>query len=66
MPDCDPVGPEEIAERLAVKRDTIYQWRQRDLGFPEPRWRVGGRPAWNWPEIEAWARSVDRMPATTV
>lgn len=51
---CDPVGPPEIAERLGVKRRTVDQWRQRRLGFPEPRWTVGGRPAWNWPDVSAW------------
>lgn len=53
---CEPVGAVEIAERLNVKRRTVDQWRQRNTGFPEPRWSVGGRPAWNWDEIEAWAK----------
>jgi predicted DNA-binding transcriptional regulator AlpA len=52
---CNPVGTVEIAARLKVARGTVDQWRQRDIGFPEPRWTVGGRPAWNWDNIEAWA-----------
>jgi predicted DNA-binding transcriptional regulator AlpA len=52
---CDPVGAPEIAERLGVQRRTVDQWRQRSLGFPAPRWRVGGRPAWNWDDVESWA-----------
>lgn len=51
---CDPVGAVEIAARLGVKRATVDQWRIRDLGFPEPRWQVGGRPAWNWDDVQAW------------
>ena len=57
---CDPVGAVEIAARLGVKRATVDQWRARDLGFPEPRWRVGGRPAWNWDDVEAWSVKRDR------
>lgn len=44
----------EIAARLGVKRRTVDAWRQRDLGFPEPRWQVGGRPAWNFDDVAAW------------
>jgi predicted DNA-binding transcriptional regulator AlpA len=59
---CDPVGAVEIAQRLNVKRRTVDQWRQRDLGFPPPRWTVGGRPAWNWDDIEAWAKARTSPP----
>lgn len=55
--ECDPVGAVEIAARLGVSRRTVDQWRQRDLGFPEPRWRVGGRPAWNFDDVEKWAKA---------
>lgn len=54
---CDPVGAVEIAARLGVKRRTVDSWRQRDLGFPGPRWTVGGRPAWNWDDVERWANA---------
>lgn len=54
---CDPVGAVEIATRLGVKRRTVDSWRQRDIGFPEPRWSVGGRPAWNWDDVERWAKA---------
>lgn len=52
--ECDPVGAVEIAARLGVKRRTVDSWRQRGLAFPDPRWTVGGRPAWDWPDVEAW------------
>jgi predicted DNA-binding transcriptional regulator AlpA len=55
------VGVVEIAERLAVTRKAVDAWRARGLGFPEPRWTVGGRPAWEWAEVEAWARETGRL-----
>lgn len=58
----DPVGIPEVAERLGVKRSTVDQWRQRDL-MPAPQWTIGGRPAWNWGDIEIWAEGTDRLPA---
>lgn len=57
---CDPVGIEDIAERLKVRPDTVRMWRHREL-MPEPRWTVSSRPAWNWPDIEKWARETDRV-----
>ena len=58
--ECDPVGTVEIAKRLGVARRTVDQWRQRKTGFPEPRWSVGGRPAWNYDEVLAWAKETGR------
>jgi predicted DNA-binding transcriptional regulator AlpA len=56
-----PVGTVEIAERLAVTRSAVDRWRVRDIGFPEPRWKVGGRPAWCWADIERWAKETGRL-----
>jgi hypothetical protein len=56
---CDPVGTVEIVERLNVTRAAVNAWRQRDMGFPAPRWKVGGRPAWNWDDVARW---VDSRP----
>lgn len=56
----EPVGVVEIAARLGVGRKAVDKWRQRDLGFPAPAWTVGGRPAWRWADVEAWARSTGR------
>jgi predicted DNA-binding transcriptional regulator AlpA len=56
----DPVGTVEIAARLGVSRSAVDAWRHRHPDFPEPRWTVGGRPAWDWSDVEAWARSTGR------
>src|SRR5881628_512983 len=55
-----PVGAAEIAVRLRVRPQTVHTWRHRKL-MPEPRWTVSGQPAWDWPEIEAWARRTGRL-----
>jgi hypothetical protein len=58
----EPVGSIEIAAFLGVKPDTIVQWRRRpQLGFPEPRWTVSGRPAWAWRDISDWSIRSGRM-----
>lgn len=57
----DPVGTIEIADRLGATRHAVNQWRRRPLSFPEPRWQVGGRPAWDWREVERWARTTGRL-----
>ena len=55
----DPVGATEIAKRLGVRFGTVTRWGQRGL-LPPPRWMVGGRPAWDWSDIEDWARVTGR------
>jgi hypothetical protein len=59
-PEPTPVGAAEIAARLRVKPQTVHAWRHRKL-MPEPRWIVSGQPAWDWSEIEAWARRTGRL-----
>jgi predicted DNA-binding transcriptional regulator AlpA len=60
---AEPVGLVEIAERLGIKRQTADQWRYIGTTFPKQRWTVGGRPAWDWSDIETWARETGRLPA---
>ncbi len=55
-----PVGAAEVAARLKVKPQTVHTWRQRNL-MPKPRWTVSGQPAWDWAEIEAWAKQTGRL-----
>ncbi len=61
MPNYDPVGVREIAQRLGVARGTVAVWHHRGL-MPKPRGEVSGSPAWHWPEIEKWARKTGRLP----
>ena len=60
-----PVGAAEIAERLGVRAQTVHTWRQRKL-MPEPRWTVSGQPAWDWVEIEEWAKRTGRLRARDI
>jgi hypothetical protein len=60
-----PVGAAEVATRLRVKPQTVHTWRHRKL-MPEPRWTVSGQPAWDWAEIEAWARRTGRLRETDI
>lgn len=55
------VGQKEIAMRLHVTPDTVYQWGKRNL-LPPPEGTVGGDPAWHWSTIESWAQQTGRMP----
>lgn len=64
MPEPEPVGATEIAQRLGVKRETVNQWQYRGL-LPPARWTVSGGPAWDWPDIERWARDTGRLKAAT-
>jgi hypothetical protein len=61
LEEGEPVGLEEIAQRLHVQRGTVDRWRQRCV-LPQPAWTVGGRPAWAWTAIEQWARDTGRLP----
>lgn len=54
------VGIAEIAERLDVKVETVYQWRQREL-LPDPD-IYQKPPLWRWPTVEKWARETRRLP----
>src|SRR5690606_30966907 len=58
--DDTPVGLVEIAERLGVERQAGGASRHRG-GLPDPAGTAGGRPAWAWSTIEAWARHTGRL-----
>ena len=59
-PMVEPVGLSEIADRLGVARQTTKQWNARKL-LPPPRWTVSGSPAWEWKDIEKWAKRTGRL-----
>lgn len=61
MCSCDPVGVPELAARLNVTRKAVDQWRARGLGFPAQTWTIGGRPCWDWPVVEQWAKETGRL-----
>jgi predicted site-specific integrase-resolvase len=61
---CDPVGLSEIAQRLGVQLNTAQMWRKRGR-LPEPRWTVSGAPAWEWRDVENWARATGRIASGT-
>jgi predicted DNA-binding transcriptional regulator AlpA len=55
------VGIPEICQRLGVTRSAFDQWRYRNVGFPPAKWIIGGRPAWDWPDVESWAVETGRL-----
>ncbi len=65
----DLVGVPEIAERLGVSRRTVITWNYRRRlplrppwqPFPEPLKTISGRPAWDWADVETWARLTGRL-----
>ena len=54
------VGVGDIAERLAVPRQTADNWRLRGV-LPAPDWVISGRPVWEWTTIEQWADDTGRL-----
>ncbi|HEX4756006.1 MAG TPA: hypothetical protein VH661_09700 [Candidatus Dormibacteraeota bacterium] len=56
------VGEKEIAGMLAVKENTVHQWRARG-SLPEPDGFVSGNPAWHWSTIQKWAEATGRTPS---
>ena len=65
----DPVGAEEIAERLEVTTATVHSWRHRAMSgnqpravpLPEPDIIVTKTPIWSWATIRLWARTTGRL-----
>lgn len=59
----EPLGQPELATLLGVSRDTVRQWRYRNL-MPEPDWpAVNLHPAWRRGTIVAWAIQGSRLGA---
>lgn len=63
----DPVGPQEIAERLNVTTATVHSWRNRAKSYvarkpmPEPTVIISNTPIWEWKLIGAWAEETGRL-----
>ena len=60
--DDEIVGEKEIAGILAVKENTVHQWRARG-SLPGPNGFVSGNPAWHWSTIQKWAEATGRVPS---
>lgn len=58
---ADPVGMVEVAQRLGVAYRTVVTWGNRKV-LPARDYTVGGRPAWEWATIRAWAEETGRLP----
>lgn len=65
----DPVGPQEIAERLGVSIETVHSWRKRARRgtypnaepIPNETITVSGIPLWGWKAIRTWAETTGRL-----
>ena len=55
------VDRQNIADRLGVVYQTVYQWGRMTIGFPEPSGMLGRSPYWEWAEVEAWAKKTGRL-----
>ncbi|MBO9555623.1 hypothetical protein [Cellulomonas sp.] len=61
----DLVNVPEIAERLAVNRETVRTWVAGTRGpadFPPHRMVVGNQKLWTWSSVHAWADVNQRLP----
>lgn len=56
----DIVGPQEVADRLAVQCNTVHQWRKRGL-MPVPARIISGVPLWASAAIDSWALETGRI-----
>ena len=41
------VGLHELAEHLNVSKQTLWNWRKRDMSFPQPHWKLKQGPVWD-------------------
>lgn len=52
----DMVTMTEIADRLGVRVSAVANWRIRELGFPEPVYRLNYR----WSDVVGWLIATGR------
>jgi predicted RNase H-like HicB family nuclease len=50
----------DIADRLRVTRQTVWNWTQRYQDFPTPLAQTSAGPYWALPEVERWAKARKR------
>lgn len=61
--DNQPLGQPEVAILLGVSRDTVRQWRYRNLMPPADYEAVNLHPAWRRETITTWAVQGNRLGA---
>jgi predicted DNA-binding transcriptional regulator AlpA len=54
------VGPQEVADMLGVKVETVWQWRKRDI-LPMPARVISKVPLWSAAAINSWAEETGRL-----
>jgi hypothetical protein len=63
----DPVGINEIADRLGVEPATVRSWQARakhmtrQPPMPPPTLHLTNTPIWNWARIRDWAKETGRL-----
>jgi hypothetical protein len=62
----DIVDANEIADRATARghntaKGTVYQWKNRGIGFPEPHAHLSIGPVWLWGDVEKWLFSTGRF-----
>ncbi len=62
----DVVDAAEIAARATARghntaKGTVYQWKNRGIGFPEPAAQLAIGPVWDWVVVERWLFSTGRL-----
>lgn len=62
LPLDDLMGMPEIADYLAVRRGTVYAWRQRGI-LPPPDVKLAACDLWLRPTIDEWAKQTGRVPS---
>lgn len=65
LSDSAPLGPQEVATFLAVKRPTVQQWLFRGV-LPDPDFIVSGFPAWKKRTIVRWAVQTHRLDSDDI
>ncbi len=57
------VALSDIAEALAVSRQTVWNWARRHEDFPPPLAHTASGPIWALDEISVWAQAHGKDPA---
>jgi len=56
----DLLTPKELASRLKVKKGWVYEKMRPGQANPMPVIKMGKYLRFNWPDVSAWLRSLER------